>query len=524
MPSFFSDTEFSELLHTETKNKDCKIHILANKFYVKIHFTINVEPNNWIELGVGELGIKTKEILKTVSKKKLFLTKINEQDISNIQPDFNNAELLNLTILNKWIKESETLTTGRKGEVSVDTRFEVAYTAAWRCQFEGCGIDLRQHLTPSMSGNYSYFAHIVASSEEGPRGNSESEALANDPTNIMLLCDKCHRLIDRIAPNDYDAEKLRAMRERNIREVKRLLDCLQLPDAQMVVIGGAIEGQPFIFNSRAAEEAMWLKNMRSPYHAEYFINNTSYFSASNNPSYWSNAFQLLKTIDIPRIKSFLQGTGRNGDLKPLAVFALHGTSILILSGRLIGDSSSAQLFQYHRQQLEGRGRQWAWPDVPEPDTNKYKVKILKEATSSDSEAILQIHLTAVIPSQELPEHLFDSEGFKLPAIELTIDDCHFNAISHPKDLELLGNAIDSIYRKIQDEWRIKKVHLFVVAPATACVRIGQKMQARHHADFILYERKPSVSGTGSHRNFEPTIKVSSTKVVLVSTDEQLDIA
>ncbi len=252
MPSFFSDIEFSELLHTETKNKDCKIHILANKFHVKIHFTINIEPNNWIELGVGELGIKTKEILKTVSKNKLFLTKTNEQDISNIQPDFNNAELINLTILNKWIKESENLTTGRKGEVLADTRFEVAYTAAWRCQFEGCGIDLRQHLTPSMSGNYSYFAHIVASSEEGPRGNSESEALANDPTNIMLLCDKCHRLIDRIAPNDYDAEKLRAMRERNIREVKRLLDCLQLPDAQMVVIGGAIEGQPFIFNSKSS--------------------------------------------------------------------------------------------------------------------------------------------------------------------------------------------------------------------------------------------------------------------------------
>lgn len=63
-----------------------------------------------------------------------------------------------------------------------------------------------------MSGNYSYFAHIVASSEDGPRGNKDSEKLANEPTNIMLLCDKCHRLIDKIAPNEYGIEHLRKMR------------------------------------------------------------------------------------------------------------------------------------------------------------------------------------------------------------------------------------------------------------------------------------------------------------------------
>jgi len=85
----------------------------------------------------------------------------------------------------------------------------------------------------------------------------------------------------------------------------------------------------------------------------------------------------------------------------------------------------------------------------------------------------------------------------------------------------LGSAIDSIYRKIQDEWRIRKVHLFIIAPTTACIRIGQKMQARHHSDFILYERKPSIGGIRG--SFEATIKISSTKVTLVSNSEQLEI-
>jgi hypothetical protein len=87
------------------------------------------------------------------------------------------------------------------------------YDAAWRCQFSGCGVDLREHLISSMSGNYSYYAHIVASSEDGPRVIVILKNL-DEPTNIMLLCDKCHRLIDKIEPHNYSVEILRDMREK----------------------------------------------------------------------------------------------------------------------------------------------------------------------------------------------------------------------------------------------------------------------------------------------------------------------
>ncbi len=521
--SNLNDVEFSQLLRTETENKDYMVLIVANKFYAKLFLALSEDPLNWVELGIGEINERTRDELRSfIRKKKLFMISTTEENLLPIKPNSGEEQLIeSITILNQWIKTSQSITTGRNGEVKLETKFKVACAAAWRCQFDGCGEDLRQHLTPSMSGNYGYFAHIVASSKEGPRGNEESEALADDPNNIMLLCDKCHRLIDRVAPNEYDAETLRTMLERNIQEVNRLLNCLTMPDAEMVVIGGMIEGQPFRFDARVAEEAMWLRNMRSTKPTEYFINSTSYFSASNNPNYWANAFQLLKTTDLPRLKSSLQGIGRNSELKPLAIFPLHGVSILTLSGRLIGDSSPVHLFQFHRQQEEGKGKQWAWPDIDEPSLDKFKINIVKAANTSDLEVILLVNLTARIPLEDLPEQFFDKDGLKVPAIELTIDNCSFKAISHPKDLELLGNAIDSIYRLIQDEWRIRKVHLFIIAPTTACIRIGQKMQARHHADFLLYEREPRVEGVLG--KFKPTIQISSKKVTLVSNNEQLDI-
>jgi len=523
MPNL-NDSELSQLLEAEIDDKTFMVLIIANKFHINLYLSIQEGNECWKNLGMGELGEKTRAILKNlVKKKKVAMQETNVQNLLLVKPNSGIANLIErITIIDEWIKKSQSITTGRNGEVKAETKFKVACAAAWRCQFEGCGEDLRQHLMPGMSGNYSYYAHIVASSKEGPRGNDYSEALADDPNNIMLLCDKCHRLIDRVAPNDYDADRLREMRQRNVNEVHNLLECLKMPNTEMVVIGGMIEGQAFNFDSRVAQEAMWLRKIKSTNPTEYFINSTSYFSASNNSNYWANAFELLRSTDIPKLKSFLRGTGRNEEHKPLAIFPLHGTSILILAGRLIGDSYPVHLFQFQRQQLECKGRQWAWPDIQEPPSDKFIVQIIKEYNPKDSEAILQINLTARVPVSDLPEQFIDQDGLKLPAIELFINDCNVNAISHPRDLELFGKAVDSVYQKIQDEWRIKIVHLFVIAPTTACVRIGQKMQARHQADFILYERKPSIMN-GVRGFFEPTIKISSTKVTSLSNNEQIDI-
>ena len=70
---------------------------------------------------------------------------------------------------------------------------------------------------------------------------------------------------------------------------------------------------------------------------------------------------------------------------------------------------------------------------------------------------------------------------------------------------------------------MRTVHLVLIAPVTACFRVGQKMQARHHADFILYERRPSAS-PGVRGEFAKTIAISPTEVTLLSTGESTSIS
>lgn len=63
---------------------------------------------------------------------------------------------------------------------------------------------------PNRTANKGYIAHIIGSSEDGPRGNAElSKALAKDPDNVMLLCDGCHRVIDRDESDKHPVEVLR---------------------------------------------------------------------------------------------------------------------------------------------------------------------------------------------------------------------------------------------------------------------------------------------------------------------------
>jgi hypothetical protein len=315
------------------------------------------------------------------------------------------------------------------------------------------------------------------------------------------------------------------MRGANVAEVKRLLDTLSFPQARMLVIGGNIEGQTFVFDQRTAEEAMWLQSMRqADAQPSFFTRSGGHLGAVNSDRYWGSLFGLLLT-DIPRFKAIREGTASNGQAPlPLAVFPLHNMSVLVLAGRLIGDSGPTHLFQFHRDQVGAMpAAQWGWPNLPKPAADKFKVTVHREAMTGDREAVLQLNLTSHPQQSDLPASVYNGGDFVMPAIEITVDDRNHRVIGHPYDLELLGRAIDDVLAKMQDKWGIRRIHLIPIAPATACFRLGQKLQARHHANVAIYERRPSTT-QGQPGEFAMTIEISSTKVTLLSTGESASIS
>ncbi|TAM04862.1 MAG: SAVED domain-containing protein [Pusillimonas sp.] len=489
--------------------------ILANGFTVRA-LTEESKSTRWVNIGTGEFGSESKKATGPLLRNKRLLW-AHTSELPTVVDAISSSQIQVATakLINTWQDQATRLTV-KKGrqevEASPATRQEVASLAAWRCQFPGCGENLREHFPTGQRGNYGYFAHIVASSPEGPRGDIEdSPRLANDPTNLLLLCDGCHRLIDRISPAEYGVERLRDIRTASIAEVSRLLDSLRYRSVRPIFILGNITGQVAYISPADIAEALWSRKLRSVKgDAESFFHSGTYLHKVHTATYWNALFEVLRQ-DIPVLQRYLNGSGKGGaSREELAIFPLHSTSVLILAGRILGDNAGIHLFQPHRNKNGENASvtRWAWPtqaQTPAPD--KYKMRISRDKIANSNEACLLISITFSIDHTRLPEHCYCDGQLQLPTVEVFVDEPNSEAISHPEDLAQFGTRLNDALRKLQDDFGIEKVHLFVGAPTTAAVVVGQKMQARHQATFVCHE-----AIGGPKAPFLPTIEISSTQV------------
>src|SRR5690606_39082729 len=85
-----------------------------------------------------------------------------------------------------------------------------------RCQYDGCNDFLLEHALVKAQYNKAYVAHIISADPDGPRGDEIlSPQLATDYNNLMLLCDECHRLIDRDDVGGHPVERLIEMKRKH---------------------------------------------------------------------------------------------------------------------------------------------------------------------------------------------------------------------------------------------------------------------------------------------------------------------
>lgn len=519
---FHTDPELSRLVSQELSGGAAHVMVAANGYQARL-YARREAAGPWVDVGIADLDEETAKVLKPVASKKSLYWLDVQGPVEAVNATVIAPAVAAVGAVSAWRSRRDKLTgtSGRQREVGVRTQREVESLAAWRCQFDGCGEDLREHCTSTTRANYGYLAHIIAASPDGPRGDATlSGILADNPTNIMLLCDKCHRRIDRVEPAAFSVDRLQKMRESSIREVKRLLNALSFPTAHMAVVGGYIEGQTAGFNQRFAEEAMWARRLRSATAEPFwFLRNGGNLPDSTHDQYWGGLFQTLST-EVASLQGYLSGTSRGGPAcTGVALFPTHVTSIQVLAGRLVGNSTTVHLFQPNRNAPAGTpGERWAWPSgAPDPAPDKYQLKTSVEHSGQD-EAALLVYLTAAVDRAELPAELAGA----IPTMELRAQQPNHAVITTQKDLDALAVHMDNALRRLQDEWRVRRIHLLIVAPASACVLLGQKLQARHHANVVIYERKRVPPGQG-RGPFVPTIEIGQSEVQLVGTSHRVPL-
>lgn len=362
---------------------------------------------------------------------------------------------------------------GRGKDFSVETKRKVLQYSHGRCMFKGCGIDLKVDELTGYEGNFGYLAHNVSSSEDAARGGTIiSELLSDEPRNVLLLCDKHHRLVDRVAAADYPASILSKMRADFGVTANQLLNGLSydpLPTyAVLWPVGGHMVASP---SNLQVSRALSTINARPEGYINTLSDNNELLLDQNQS--WSLLPDMISTVAT----NILQQT--HNKQHRAALFAFGVMPALIGLGAKLGNKT--QITPMLRFRDSGI---WIWP-LDEPKRDPIQIDIDNSIAHGDEEVVLSLSLT------DRPKQFckFVSENnLKEVAITPTGELFGNGCIGHPEDGEMLTNEVHRLLHKLVTDYSIQKIHLLPCASNAACVFVGKAID-NYHPDVIVYDFK-----------------------------------
>ena len=362
---------------------------------------------------------------------------------------------------------------GRGTAISNATRNQVLLDAHGRCMFEGCGVDLTEDPVTRTRGNFATLAHNVAASEGGARGVLYlSKSLSNDPSNVLLLCETHHRLIDKVASADYPASTLSDMRQRFCAAASELLDGLALaPTPAYCVVWPVHRQRIAVPSSQEVARALKPIGARLDGQLRRVNDNESLLRSMDGPSLWAAIVTAVKrTADDILLQAHDEGYRA-------ALFAMGLMPALISLGAKLGNKCDiTPMLRYREKGL------WYWP-VNEPRGEFYTIDGLDRLSDREDDVCLILGLT------ETPETMrstADSLGMKVVSIVARPKYRGNGALGHPEDGTSFRQRMQELLHRLRDANGVRSVHVLPCASNAACVFFGQAFDS-HHPDLEIYD-------------------------------------
>lgn len=361
-----------------------------------------------------------------------------------------------------------------RGDTRPTTKMIAWGRAAGRCQFPNCNKRLDQDLiSGNLSANRAYVAHIVAAAPNGVRGDPVSSTrYADDPNNLMLLCDVHHREIDDPKKADvYTVDVLRDMKRRHEERIDRLLSIRSAKASTILQVSSPIgDNETAVVFDDCADAVAVQSALANRHPIEFKLRGMRH--KDSDPDYYTTEIGKLRQ----KFDSDIRWRFEDGSIAHLSVFALAPIPILIELGRLISDISDATIFMRHREP-EPR---WMWPndgqqlqfDLGRPKTRHHKVA-LKLSVSAD---IADQRVIAAI-------------GPDVSIWEIRSSEVGTSVLRNQADLSqfriLAGRTLDLI--KEQHGQQVE-LSIFPAIPTAIAVDFGRIWQPKSHPSFSIYDQ------------------------------------
>lgn len=358
--------------------------------------------------------------------------------------------------------------------VSPKTRSVIWGKGAGHCYFPGCNQSLIGDLVAgNEDGNFGFVAHIVAETPGGPRGDPiRSPLLQDEPSNLMLMCGVHHKLIDVDEVDGYPEQRLleiKAAHEDRISIVAAIA-----PDRSSHVLryGAKIGDHESLVSFARTRLAM----IPERYPAEgRSIGIEILGSAANDgeEGFWATEPANLERQFEQQVRSRLSAR----EISHLSVFALGPIPLLIKLGVLLGDITSADVYQLHR---EPAGWVWARDRAP------MKVRVL-----NPGDARAKIALKLSVSDEINDERVRAVLGADCSIWSLSVDHPHNDIIRDPVDLLEFRRSIRALLGEIK---RVHgeggEIHVFPAVPVSVAVEFGRVRMPKADLPLVIYDQRP----------------------------------
>lgn len=351
--------------------------------------------------------------------------------------------------------------------------------AAGRCQYEGCGEPLWRDDVTQAEFNKAYIAHIIADKPNGPRGDAVlSEKLCSDLSNLMLLCDEHHRLIDKVGVAGHPVDRLRAMKEKQEMRMELLTGLSEERRSHVLFYGANIGEQSARVSWKKAAQAMipdW--HPAEPRAIELSIGNSAV--EDHDDDFWSLERRNLERQFQRLVKPRLSGTG---DIDHLSIFAFAPIPLLVELGYLLSDIPAAEVYQLHREPSD-----WRWQEVP--DDFRYHVEDPREIREK---AALNLSLSATIDNARITSVLGNED---LSIWTITVARPHNDFLKNRDQLRLFRQQFRLLLDRVKSRHgQNAALHVFPAIPVSVAVEIGRVWMPKADMPLCIYDQNRKLNG------------------------------
>lgn len=355
--------------------------------------------------------------------------------------------------------------------IKPDAKLLLYVRAGGRCEFDGCNEYLLSHQLTHKTMNAGQMAHVVAFSEDGPRGDGDGEARPvdiNNVDNLMLLCHRCHKLVDD-RPKEYSRETLLNYKKAHEDRIFWLTSASPDRQTSVLILKSKIGGQVVKLSNAEIHEAVSPRYPASRAGTEIDL--------SKIPDE-GDAFYAVAAKQIKRqIERVVSDVIEEEKTNHISFFALAPMPLLVLAGNLLGNKIPTDLFQRHRD-----AENWTWKT--DGKSAEYKFEKIREGT--DDKVILILSLSGKIHPEKLPAEIVEDAN----VYEITLDGAspNPNFLRRQQDLTAFKDIYQLALREIGSRHgKLGKLHLFPAVPAPVAVLCGRELMPKIDPVLAVYD-------------------------------------